>query len=97
MFLLNKINIKIFLIALFIGLYISYVTTPNPEIIIKYPTPENSDTKIYKDNADNCFRFISNEVPCPSEEELISEIPIQNRYYNENFKISRKEMLTDNK
>ena len=65
MFLIDKINLFYFLLSLCFGLFLCYITSPIPDIIIKYPTPENSEKEIYKDNADNCFRFKSIEVKCP--------------------------------
>jgi hypothetical protein len=51
---------------------IVYTTTPVPEIIYKYPTPDNS--VVYQDDVQNCYRYVSKEVPCKGE---ITEIPIQ--------------------
>ena len=41
MFLFSKINPFVFFVSLFIGLLITYVTTPTPDIVYQYPTPEN--------------------------------------------------------
>ena len=32
----------IFFIALFVWFFIAYITTPVPDIVIRYPSPENS-------------------------------------------------------
>ena len=42
-----------------------------------YPTPENVDKILFKDKADNCFRFAEQIVDCPKDKSLISTIPIQ--------------------
>ena len=47
-----------FLIALSIGLFYTYLTTPMPEIIIKYPTPENAGKIIYKDTKNLRKKFM---------------------------------------
>lgn len=78
MFFLNKIIPLYFLVSLFVGLFFTYTLTPTPDVIIKYPTPEDVDT-IYRDDVDNCFRFISNEVTCPNNKSKIKEIPIQQK------------------
>ena len=78
MFLIDKIEPLYFFISLFIGLFITYTFTPDPEVIIKFPTPENAGKIIYRDNSDNCFKFKSNEVKCPSDNSKIKSIPIQN-------------------
>ena len=78
MFLIDKIDPLFFLISLCIGLFLTYIFTPQPDIIIKYPTPENALQEIYKDDADNCFKFNSKEVPCPKDISDIKSIPMQN-------------------
>ena len=79
MILINKIYPLYFFISLFIGLLLTYSTTPPPEIVIKYPTPENAGKIIYKDNANNCFKFISEQVDCPKDISKINKIPIINK------------------
>jgi len=79
MFLIDKIIPIVFFISLFIGLFLTYITSPDPDIIIKYPTPETCHTVIYKDDADNCYKFISNNVKCPKNKNIIKEIPIQKK------------------
>ena len=44
-----------------------YCTAPVPEVIIKYPTPENSENTVFKDDVDNCYKFISSEIDCPKD------------------------------
>jgi hypothetical protein len=51
---------------------IVYTTTAVPEIIYKYPTHDN--TIVYQDDVQNCYRYVSKEVPCKGE---LTEIPIQ--------------------
>jgi hypothetical protein len=53
--------------------------TPAPDVIIKYPTPENAGHNIYTDDADNCFKYGSEEVKCPKDKKLINEIPVQQK------------------
>ena len=61
-----------FFIALSIGMLIVYTTTAVPEIISKYPTPDNR--VVYQDDVQNCYRYVSKEVACKGE---LTEIPIQ--------------------
>jgi hypothetical protein len=68
----------IFIISLFIGIFIVYSITPPPQVIVKYPTPENSGRIIYKDDAHNCFKVFSSEVDCPSNKKQIKSIPVTN-------------------
>ncbi len=45
--------------------------------ILIYPSPENVDKVLFKDNADNCFYFKQVQVDCPSDESKITNTPIQ--------------------
>ena len=65
------IHFPTFLIALSIGLFFSYITMPQKQIIYVYPTPDNAQALLYKDNADNCFKYTYNEVTCPMNLSLI--------------------------
>ena len=75
--LLNYISIRVFIISFAIGLFFIYVLGPKMKKILIYPSPENIDKVLCKDNADNCFYFKQVEVTCPSDESKITSIPIQ--------------------
>lgn len=79
MFILSQINLKWFLIAFSVGLLIVYCTMPTPEIIIKYPTPDVSDKIVFNDDANNCYKFKTAEVPCPADIKAISNFPIERK------------------
>ena len=70
------INFKVFLITLFIGLFLNYITLKPPKVVYIYPTPENYNNIQYKDSGNTCFSIKSEEVLCP-EKNLISKIPFQ--------------------
>lgn len=72
------ISFPIFISSFFIGLILIYIFNfNNKKTIHVYPSPENVNMLVFKDNADNCFYFDETEVPCPSNIEQISSIPIQ--------------------
>jgi hypothetical protein len=73
-----------FFIALSIGLFYTYLTTPMPDIIIKYPTPENAGKIIYKDRADVCYKYVSKEVSCPEDKSKIKQLDLQHLENKEN-------------
>lgn len=60
-----------FLIAFCVGLFAVYLTTPMPEIYIKYPTPDNAHSLVYKDKVDVCYQYIPEETTCPKDENKI--------------------------
>jgi len=71
---LFKINLKWFLISLFIGLFLVYCSTPTPKIIVKHPTLNSEE--VFRDDVDNCYKYKHKEVECPQNSELINKIPI---------------------
>ena len=75
--LLNYISFPVFIVSFAIGLFFIYILGPNLKKIIIYPSPENVDRVLFKDNAENCFNFKQHKVDCPSDESKITSIPIQ--------------------
>jgi len=75
---LKYISFKVFLVSLSIGLLFAYLSAPTPTIIHVYPTPDNASSIEFVDKANNCFKFDATEVKCPSNKDLIKNIPIQN-------------------
>ena len=74
----NFIKIYVFLVSFAIGIFVVYIYGTDMTTIYIYPTPENVDKIIFKDKADNCFQYQQNEVECPNDDSLISDIPVQN-------------------
>ena len=75
--LLNYISIPVFLLSFAVGVFFVYILGPEIKTVYIYPTPENVDKVLFKDKADNCFRFEEQVVDCPKDESLISNIPMQ--------------------
>ena len=73
----SAINFKWFLISLALGLFLAYCTASKPEVIVKYPTPDNSNNLIFEDDVNNCYKFNVDEVTCPKDKSKTSNIPIQ--------------------
>ena len=57
----NIINIKVFLVSLFIGLVFIYLNDDKKKINI-FPTPSNIHEIEYKDKADNCFEYVMGNI-----------------------------------
>ena len=74
--LFNKINWYAFIISLSIGLFICYISVPKPEVVIKFPTPENAGSVIYLDESDNCYKYNAKEVNCPDDIKNIEDNPL---------------------
>ena len=76
-----SINFPTFIVALALGLFVTYITQPQDKIVYVYPTPDNVDKLLYKDLADTCYQFKSEEVDCDNKEgsllNKILNIPVQ--------------------
>ena len=72
----DLINPLVFFVSLFVGLFFVYISTPVPDIVIKYPTPENSGKVTYMDSAKNCYKYRARAVKCPKKRK-IDNMPLQ--------------------
>ena len=79
---MKLVNIPLFIVSLSFGLFLVYITSPRPDIIYVYPTPDNLNKIQYKDYADNCYGFKSKQVTCPSDKKLIRKYPTQEKQHN---------------
>jgi hypothetical protein len=70
-------QIKPFLLAFSIGMLYVYCVSNRPQVIIKYPTPDNAKDFVFRDDSQNCYKFHTEEVKCPKNPLSISTIPIQ--------------------
>jgi len=75
--LLDYISIPIFVISFILGIIFIYILGPATKTIFVYPSPENVNKILFKDNANNCFYFDEQHVNCPKDLSTISTIPIQ--------------------
>ena len=71
------INIPVFIISLALGIFLVYIGSPRLDIIYVYPNPDNLQKMQYKDKSGACFGFDSEEVTCPTRDDLIRKYPIQ--------------------
>ena len=71
------VSIPIFILSLAIGLFVVYISMPPTQIIYVYPNPDNEDKILYKDKADNCFKFQKYEIDCPKNASEIEEYKVQ--------------------
>lgn len=65
-----------FLIALCVGLLYTYISTPPPEIVVKYPTPFNAGQVTYVDDAGVCYKYKVQPTSCPANPAKIKKMPI---------------------
>lgn len=59
-----KLRIIPFLLSFMIGFIFIYINSPKPRVIIKYPTPYNSEKVYYKGLTGDCYKFKYEIVDC---------------------------------
>ena len=69
---MNKDNFLLLILSFSITIAFVYFTTPQPDVIYKFPTPETEDKLIYQKHNGDCYKYKSKPVPCPSNPQVIS-------------------------
>lgn len=76
----NNFTIKplYFMISFTIGILYVYLTNPKPQVVLKFPSPNNAGLLKYRDESNSCFVYDAKEVSCDTENaENIKDQPIQ--------------------
>lgn len=71
------IDMRAFLFALALGILFAYLRISQPRIVYRYPTPWNAGKITYIDEADVCYKYRVDRVPCPEDRSKISRVPLQ--------------------
>lgn len=77
---LDKIHPLSFILAFAVGLLFCYLTNPKPELVLKFPSPQNAGKITYKDKADGCYKYRAEKVSCPSDAKLVKDQPIAEEF-----------------
>ena len=72
----NKLDTFYFLLGFSIGIFIVYITKPSRKIIYKHPTPDNSERLVYRDESENCYKYVSEEIKCPDDPTQVFSHPL---------------------
>ena len=62
--LFKNLNPTAFIVSFAIGILIVCVKQPPKRVVYKYPTPENAETTIYRDNDNKCFKYQADATDC---------------------------------
>lgn len=84
-------DLRYFLGSFFIGLFFVYIFAPEPEIIYRYPTPDNSGKVIYKDSNDICYTYKAEQVKCGTD---AIDTPVQTVHNKQMNKKSEHSMFS---
>jgi hypothetical protein len=78
-FLFEYIDPFIFLLALCVGLFYTYITADAPQVILRYPTPFNAGKLTYMDKNNTCYKYAIEQASCPLDKTLIKTYQFQHQ------------------
>lgn len=64
---LDNLNFFYFILAFSIGLFVCYVTTPPPKVVLKFPSPTNAGQVMYTDKEGQCYSYKAEKTNCPTK------------------------------
>jgi hypothetical protein len=59
-----RVNWYAFFLALAVGIFYVYISSPQPRLVIKYPTPYNANKVVYQNDDNVCYKYKAEEVEC---------------------------------
>jgi len=71
------ISWPMFFISFLLGLVFIYCMGPNTQTVYVYPSPENVNDLLFRDNAGKCFKFHMIDTVCDADASKIKDVPIQ--------------------
>lgn len=72
----GRIKPLFFFVAFAFGILFCYVLAPTPHVVVKFPTPYNADSTVYRDKANTCYKYAADQVACPIDKSIIKAQPI---------------------
>ena len=61
------IDLFVFFLSFFIGIFFVYISAPAKNIVIKYPTLQNINELKFFDDDNNCIKYEPVEIECPKK------------------------------
>ena len=65
--LFGKLDPLAFALALGLGLMVVYATAPRPKRVVRFPSPLNVGTTVYRDEKKGCYVYTADKVPCTDD------------------------------
>lgn len=85
-----KLNVFAFIVSFAIGIACCYVISPAPKVVMKFPSPNNAGSVVYKDREENCFTFRADKVQCTKDAKP-QPIQLEEDFY-QNARMQRRRM-----
>lgn len=56
-----------FLVSFAVGIFVVYIMTPPPDVVLKFPSPYNAGKVTYMDKSNTCYQYEAQSVECGSQ------------------------------
>lgn len=74
----GKLNLFAIIVSFCIGILYVYISTPPPNVVMKFPSPYNAGQVIYRNKAEECYKYDVEEVDCSSADNVKSQPVTEN-------------------
>lgn len=71
--LLGRLNMTALITSFAVGILYTYMVTPSPTVIVKFPSPYNAGKVTYRDQSDTCYKYKSDHVDCAAHEHVMPQ------------------------
>ena len=71
-------NPFLFLAGIITGIFVVCAIRLKAKEVIRYPHPSTSETTVYRDKNNVCFKFKTDEVSCSENKDKVKDYPLQN-------------------
>lgn len=66
-----------FIAGIIFGLLAIHFRKPEKRVVIEYPHPNDTESKVFKDRNGTCYTYSVHEVDCDANEGTLKEYPLQ--------------------
>ncbi len=71
-----KFNSLFLILSFTVGIVYMMFTVPRPKVIVKFPTPDVSESDIFSTAQGSCYKLASKQVPCPKDGKHVLSQPV---------------------
>lgn len=71
-----KFNSLALILSFTVGIIYMMFTVPRPKIVVKFPTPDISDSEIFNTAQGSCYKVATKEVSCPKDGKNVKSQPV---------------------
>lgn len=71
-----KFNSLFLILSFTVGIVYMMFTVPRPKVIVKFPTPDVSQSEIFSTAQGSCYKVASKEVKCPTDGKNVKSQPV---------------------